>query len=144
MSERSDAFRTFRFGVERGKVEIGGFSQVGGLSRETTFEEFREGGVNGFLHKLATGTKFPNLTLKRGLTRTADLWEWNQKVIDGFIDREDISISLRDEAGEERWRWTVTGAYPVVWTGSELNASQAEVFVESIEFAHQGVRGHAV
>jgi phage tail-like protein len=146
MSDRSktDPYRAFRFAVERGKVEIGGFSQVAGLSRETSVEEYREGGENGYVHKLANVAKYGNITLKRGLTKNSDLWAWHQDVLVGDISLEDLDVVLRDERGEDRWRWTVTRAYPVKWTGTDLDASQANIFVESIEFAHQGVIGHAV
>jgi phage tail-like protein len=141
---RSDVYRAFRFGVERRKTEIGGFSHVSGLTRETTFEEYREGGRNGFVHKLANVTKFTNLVLKRGLTGTDDLWRWHQDVIEGRIAPDDLDVVLRGEDGRDVWRWSITAAYPVKWVGTDFDASQESVFVETIVFVHQGVIGRAV
>ena len=120
--------------------EVGGFSQVSGLERDTTFEDFREGGRNDFTHKLVTVTKYPSLTLRRGIADTTDLWQWHQDVIDGNIQRKDISVILRDYEGADRWRWVFEKAYPVKWSGPDLNASNSAVAVEAVEFAHQGMR----
>ena len=44
---------------------VGGFSHVDGLSGEVRFEEYREGGVNGYTHKLIGPAKYTNLRLTR-------------------------------------------------------------------------------
>ena len=43
---------TFNFAVEIEGLLVGGFTQVDGLSGEVEVEEYREGGVNGYTHKL--------------------------------------------------------------------------------------------
>ncbi len=135
-----DPFRSFRYSVEIDGVASAGFSQVSGLDRDTTFEEYREGGVNDFVHKLASVTKYPNLTLKRGLTFHTDLWDWYQKVVDGIVERKTITVVLIDELGLPAWSWEIEGAYPVKWTGPALDASTNTVAAEAVEFAHQGFR----
>src|SRR5262245_41109844 len=65
------------FVVESTGTHVCRFSEVCGISAETQVEDFRDGGVNNFTHKLAKVTKYPNLTLKRGITDAADatrLW----------------------------------------------------------------------
>ena len=126
--------------VEIGATRVGGFSQVSGLERETTFEDFREGGENSFTHKLVTVTKYPALTLRRGIADAVDLWQWHQDVINGNVQRKQMAVILRDYGGEDRWRWVFEGAYPVKWSGPDLNASNSAVAVEAVEFAHQGMR----
>lgn len=136
---RSDPYASFLFGVEVAGTEIGGFSQVSGLERETSYEEFREGGTNDYLHRLVNNTKYPILTLKRGLTDKAALWAWHQSVIAGEIERLPLSVVVRDSLGEEKWRFLFIDAYPVKWSGSELNSTNNSVFVESVEFVHNGM-----
>jgi phage tail-like protein len=140
MARPVDPYGGFRFVVEIGSTKVGGFSQVSGLERDTTFEDFREGGVNDFTHKLATVTKYPSLTLRRGIADKTDLWQWHQDVINGNIQRQDISVILRDYGDADRWRWVFQNAYPVKWSGPDLNASNNAVAVEAVEFAHQGMR----
>lgn len=136
---RRDPYHGFRFIVEVEGLTVGGFSRVKGLVRETKFEAFREGGVNDFEHKLATLTTFGNLILERGLI-ASELWDWHDKVVNGDIRRRKITIALRDETKTEVWRWHVDGAFPVKWSISDFDAANQQIVVESIEFAHHGLR----
>lgn len=136
----ADPYLGFRFRVEILGLQVGGFSQVTGLEREVQTEDFREGGLNDYTHKLATVTKYQNLSLKRGIADAIELWQWHQDVVNGKIEKRQISIVLTDSLGQEKWRWIFEKAYPVKWSGSELNATSNEVFVESVEFVHNGIR----
>ena len=135
----ADPYAGFRFRVEILGLEVGGFTEVSGLDREVTLEDFREGGVNDYTHKLATVTKYPNLTLKRGLADATELWQWHQDVVNGKIERRQISVVLIDFAGRDTWRWVIEKAYPVKWSGASLNSSANAVVVESVELAHHGI-----
>lgn len=134
-----DPYAAFRFIVEINGTQAGGFSEVGGLEADTEAEDFREGGINDYTHKLAKLTKYPNLTLKRGITDLTDLWDWHQDVVAGRIERKTVSVVLQDEQQQEKWRWVLRDAYPVKWSGGELNATGNAVFVESLELAHHGL-----
>ena len=136
---RSDPYRGFRFRVEFDHVQRGGFSRVKGLMRETKFETRREGGLNDFEHKLATQTVYGNLTLERGLADDY-LWSWHEQVVEGRIERRTVTVALRNEADEEVWRWLIEAAFPVKWTGTDLDAASGQVVVESVELAHHGIR----
>jgi len=135
-----DPYGGFRFRVEILGLQVGGFTQVSGLDREVQIEDFREGGVNDHSHKLAGFTKYSNLTLRRGIADAAELWQWHQDVVDGKIERRQVNVVLIDEAGKETWRWVFDKAYPVKWSGAELNSSSSAVLVESVEFAHSGIK----
>src|SRR5215211_6452376 len=136
----ADPYDGFRFRVEILGLQVGGFSQVTGLEREVTTEDYREGGLNDYTHKLATVTKYQNLSLRRGIADATELWQWHQDVVNGKIQRREISVVLTDHLGQAKWRWVFAAAYPVKWSGSELNATTNEVFVESVEFAHNGFK----
>jgi phage tail-like protein len=136
---RHDPFHGFRFRVEFDQVQHGGFSRVKGLVRETKVEPRREGGVNDFEHKLATLTSYGNLTLERGLADNY-LWDWHEEVVEGRIKRKTVTITIQDEAGQDVWRWLVEAAFPVKWSGTDLDAASAQVLVESVELAHHGIR----
>lgn len=137
---RNDPFRVFRFLVEIESVQHGGFARVKGMSRETKIEARREGGVNEFEHKLATMTTYGNLVLERGLADDY-LMKWHQDIVDGIVKRRPITIVVNDETGaRETWRWLIQDAYPVKWTGTDLDANSGAVLVESVELAHHGFR----
>jgi phage tail-like protein len=135
----ADPYAGFRFRVEILGLEVGGFTEVAGLERTVEFEDFREGGVNDHTHKLATVTKYPNLSLKRGLADAVELWQWHQDVVNGKIARRQVNVLLMDVAGQDTWRWVVEQAYPVKWSGASLNSSGSAVFVESVELVHNGI-----
>ena len=137
---RNDPFRVFRFLVEIDSVQHGGFARVKGISRETKLEARREGGVNDYEHKLATMTTYGNLVLERGMTDDY-LLSWHQEVVDGIVERRTVTIIVNDETGSrETLRWLIQDAYPVKWTGTDLDATSGAVLVESVELTHHGFR----
>lgn len=136
---RQDPYRGYRFLIEFDRIQWGGFSRAKGVSAETKVESYHEGGVNEHEHKLATMTTYTNLVLERGLVDTK-LWDWHRDVIEGRIKRRTVSIILKDEAGTEVKRWHADGAYPVKWSIADLDAMSTQVLIESVEFAHHGVR----
>lgn len=136
---RQDPYLGFRFRVEFDGIEQGGFSRLRGLERQTEVESYREGGVNDYEHKLVTNTTYSNLTLERGLVG-ADLWDWHEAVINGGVLRKLVTVRIQDQTRRDVWRWLVLGAYPVRWSGAEFNAAGSEVFVESVELAHHGIK----
>ena len=137
---RQDPYLTFNFQVEIQGLVVGGFSEVSGLQVEIEVEDYREGGLNDYIHKLAGPTRYPsNLVLKHGLTDVDGLWKWQREVTQGVIKRKNGSIVFLDSTGEERWRWNFSGAYPVRWVGPELRAGSADVAVETIELVHRGL-----
>ena len=137
---RRDPYRSYRFLVEVDRVQWGGFSRVKGVSAETKVESYHEGGVNEYEHKLATMTTYANLVLEHGLADTTRLWDWHRHVVEGRVQRRTLSVILQDEAGHEVKRWHADEAYPVKWSIADFEATSAQVLVESVEFAHHGVR----
>ncbi|MBE9592051.1 MAG: phage tail protein [Proteobacteria bacterium] len=140
VGERKDPYLNFRFLVEIQGLIVGGFSEVAGLQAETEIEEKPEGGVNDYVHKLPKITKYPNITLKRGITDSDALWNWHQDVVNGKFERKSGFIILMDSEGNEKWRWYFEHAYPVKWTGPDLKADNSAVAVETLELAHNGLK----
>jgi phage tail-like protein len=140
VGDRNDPYLSFNFLVEIEGLVVGGFSEVTGLTIEVEVEEYREGGLNAYMHKLAGPARYPsNLVLKHGLTDSDTLWAWHQDVARGTIQRKNGSIMLLNSAGEEQWRWNFTDAYPVRWVGPDLRAGSAEVAIETLELVHRGL-----
>jgi phage tail-like protein len=134
-----DPFLSFRFHVEIGNLKVGEFTEVTGLQAEVEVFEYREGGGNDFVHKLAGPVRYPsNLVLKHGLMDANQIWQWEQQILEGTISRTNITIVLKDETGQDRWRWKFKDAYPVKWSGPDLRAGTAEVAIETLELAHRG------
>jgi phage tail-like protein len=140
VAERNDPYLTFIFKVEIDGMIVGGFSEVSGLQVETETQDFREGGVNDYVHRLPKGSKQNNLTLKRGITDSDTLWKWHQDVVAGKVERKSGRIVLLDVEGEEKWHWAFEEAYPVKWMGPAFNGKGIELAVETLELAHNGIK----
>jgi phage tail-like protein len=139
MARPQDPYHGFRFRVEFDQLQHGGFSRVKGLTRETKLEVRREGGQNEFEHKLATLTTYGNLVLERGIADTY-LWDWHEEVVEGRVKRKNLTLALHDDTDTEVWRWLVEAAFPVKWSGTDMDAASSQVMVESVELAHHGIR----
>lgn len=138
--KRTDPYLTFNFQIEVEKLVVGGFTEVSGLQIEIALQNYREGGLNEYIHRLPGPASYPsNLVLKHGLTDGEVLWNWYQNVIKGNIERKNGSILLLSRENEEKWRWNFVEAYPVKWIGPELRAGTAEVAVETLELVHHGL-----
>jgi phage tail-like protein len=138
--DRHDPVLAFCFAVEISGLLVAGFSEVSGLQAEIEVQEYREGGVNGYVHKRAGPVKYTsNLTLKKGITDSTELWSWYRDVMNGRIQRKPVDVVLMNSAGEEWRRWKLQNAYPVKWTGPDMKAAASEVAVETLELAHEGL-----
>ena len=136
---RNDPLRNIRFRVEIDGEEAMGFSEVSGLSTETDVIEYREGTELPVLRKLPGLTKYTNITLKRGITGSIDLWQWRKQIMDGDIQRKTVRIIVLDEAGNDRAVFVIREAWPAKYEASDLDASGNEVAIETLELAHEGL-----
>lgn len=118
-----------------------GFQEVTGLESKLEIHEYKEGGRNDFTHKHVTQANFGNITLKRGVATTPDLWTWYDQVRQGsFGARRSLLIAQLDYDGSAALVWYVLRALPAKYTGPGWNAGQSSVAIESIEIAHEGLQ----
>jgi phage tail-like protein len=138
---RKDPLRNFRFRVEIDGIAVAGFSEV--LIGPTTTEaiDYREGTDPAHVRKLSGLTKFANITLKRGLADSLDLYNWYKQVAAGQLvtSRRQVVIVIADETGADRARFVVSQAWPVKYEPSELNATGNEVIIETLELVNEGI-----
>jgi phage tail-like protein len=139
-ADRSRPFRNFVFSVsiEEG-VEAATFSECTIPEVRTEPAEYREGMDQTTPAKLPTLTTYGNVTLRRGVTTTNDLFEWRNKVVLGEEARTTVTVMVLDQPSNEATgpTWVFHEAFPVVYDGPDLNASGNEVAVETLEFAHE-------
>ena len=120
-------------------LEVGLFTQITGLSQQVDVMEYPEGGINTFVHRLPTRIKQGNVTLKRGVTQEKALLQWFQSSV-VKVQPTDLSIAVLDSYGNTVQSWSFRNAYPVKWTGSDLNAGGNEFMTQSLEIAHSGMK----
>ena len=118
---------------------IGFFTEISGLSMEYEVEEYKEGGVNDFVHKLRGRAKFPNLVLKRGITSNEEFTKWFTACREK-LERREVTLTMFDQQLNPVRVWTFVGAFPVKWSGPDFKAHAEGVAIETIEIAHQGLK----
>lgn len=130
---RVDPYRGFNFLVEIDGITHAGFQECTGLDTSTDAIDYREGSDPNHVRKLTGLNRFTNITLRRGVTDSDELWKWRQTVVAGRAERRNGSIVLLDEAGNEKLRWNFLNAWPSRWTGPSFNATSNAVAVEALE-----------
>ena len=138
---RQDPYRNFRFRVEIDGISTAGFSEV--LIGPTTTDviDYREGTDPLHVRKLSGLTKFSNITLKRGMTPSLDLYKWYRAISAGQLNgnRKQVVIVVQDESGADQARFVVSEAWPVKYDPSDLDGKGNEVFIELLELANEGI-----
>lgn len=130
----------FNFLVELDGISQASFRECSGLDATTEVIEHRQGGDNVTVYKLPGKTTYSNIMLKWGSTDSAELWEWRRSVIEGRVDRKNGSIVIYDLANHtEVQRWNFVKAWPTKWEGAALDAMGNEVWLQTLEIAHEGL-----
>jgi phage tail-like protein len=120
---------------------IGGFSDVSGLGLEVSYSEYRNGNEKfNTVRKVPNTHKLDEVTLKRGLVGSDDLFSWIKTVRDGTADPRQVSITLLDEARQPVAKWILRNAQPKKWTGPTLAAKGGgDVSMEELHLVHEGI-----
>ena len=104
---------------------LGGFSDVSGIGTEMTIAEYRNGNEpKNHVRKVAGTYKCGDVTCKRGIVNSKDLWTWIQDVRKFTPDaaQRNVTITMRDEAGTDIQSWKLRGVIPMKYTGPTLAA----------------------
>lgn len=120
---------------------VGGFSDVSGLGYEVSYSDYRNGNekVNTVRH-IPNTFKNDEVTLKRGLVGSDDLFVWLKGVREGTADRRNVTITLHDEARTAVMTFKLTNAQVKKWTGPTLAAKGGgEVAMEEVHLVHEGI-----
>lgn len=118
------------------------FRSVTGLKSESEVVDYREGGLNGTTHKLVGPVKWPNLVLKRGLTKDTSFIKWRAAWLDESTPVKRVSgtvSQLAHDLSTVMFAWDFTGGWPCLWEGPEYDASKGELAIETLEIAHDGL-----
>ena len=130
MPNRETPYGAFNFLVNLGgpydaEKPLGGFSDVSGLGTEITIAEYRNGNEKeNHVRKVPGIHKVSDVTLKRGIVNSGDLWDWiGQVQRSGHYDNQrTVTITLRDEGGDAVQSWTLLRVVPMKYTGPTLAA----------------------
>src|SRR5579872_4751259 len=125
---------------------LGGFSDVSGLNTEIHISEYRDGNqVEAHVRKIPGTHKVGDVTLKRGVVDSSDLWAWiDQTRTTGVLAQRDVVITLRDEAANPVQSSKLRNVVPMKYTGPTLSGKGGgEVAMEELVLSAEGLESSA-
>jgi phage tail-like protein len=146
MPDRTAPFPAYNFivnlnGPRDPEKLLGGFSDVSGLSSEIHMSEYRDGNeVEAHVRKMPGSEKNNDVTLKRGVVNSLDLWTWIQATRKTGVDaKRDVTITLRDEGNNPVQSWVLRSVAPMKYTGPTLaGKGGGEVAMEELVLSIEG------
>jgi phage tail-like protein len=120
---------------------LGGFSDVTGLKTEIHISEYRDGNDKvTHVHKYGGMYTVGEVTLKRGLVDSTDLWQWiTQARTTGVDAQRDVTITLRDEANNPVQIYKLFSVTPKGYTGPALSGKgTGDLAIEELVLAPEG------
>ncbi len=138
---RDNPYGAFNFLVEIDGLTVGAFSEVSGLGIEIAYADYRNGNdKTNTVRKIPGLFKFTDVTLKRGIVGSTDLFQWLKQVADGTPSARDVAVILLDEARQPILVWKLRRAQPKKWSGPHLAAAVAGALaMEELVLVHEGL-----
>lgn len=141
-------FTTFNFRV---RINKGGeplcnaaFSECSGLEMTMEPETRREGGNNVTEFQMVGTVSYGQVTLRRGMTKTFDLWGWFDQITQPTNYRTRartvVEVLPSEGAGDQSpvdARFTLQKCLPVKLSAPDLNASEGGVAIEEMQIAYE-------
>jgi phage tail-like protein len=143
---RERPYSQFNFLVSWDSLDAGsaqaGFQEVSGLGMEITVAEYRAGNEKENGPRKITGTvKTPDITLKRGVIGSLDMYQWLDQVRNGAQDAlKTVVVQLQSEDHATiAQEWKLINARPIKYTGPSLNGKGTDVAIEELVLASERI-----
>ena len=139
-------FTNFNFSVEidvkgvSSKICNAAFAECDGLEMTMEVKTIREGGNNGKQIRLSGPASYAQLTLKRGMTASFDLWNWFSQVMYDPSLRADAHVVIyAADHTTERARFLLRRCVPVKLKAPPLNAKDGVIAIEELALAYESL-----
>jgi phage tail-like protein len=143
-----ETFTGFNFAIEIDIPEIAprlcraAFAECEGLGLTMQARAIHEGGNPGREIQLPGARSYGQLTLRRGMTPSFDLWDW----VDAFLRPDSPSLRpdaevvlLASDGTTERARFLLRRCLPVLLKAPTLNAQHSAVVIEELQLVYESV-----
>ena len=131
------------FSLEVQGVIQGFFTEVSGLGSEHEIIEHKVVDEKGhdLVQKIPGRLKWGDITLKRGITKNLDVWDWRKQVEDGKVTeaRSNGSIIMYNQEGTEVARWNFEKAWPSKVSGPSLKSDSNDLGIEEMVIVHENI-----
>jgi phage tail-like protein len=124
-----------------GIFSLGTWSKIEGLGFAFDVTEYREGGVNGYMHKIVGPLKYDNVRLSRPVDSDSTLlYIWLSANLVAVVPQT-MAITALDSQGNEVTTWNLSGVVPVKWQGPSLDIFGNQIAMETLEIAYSEMIG---
>ena len=137
-STTQEPLTNFNFTVDLGGTPAG-FNEV--IIQDAAVEviTYREGNATtNAVRKFPGRVTYGNVILKRGLSRSQDLFDWWSLSEKGIPERRAVTIHILDAEKSPVKTWKIKNAWPVRISGVHLNAQGNDIAIEELELTHEG------
>jgi phage tail-like protein len=136
----TDPLRGFRFFVDITPKITAYFSEVTIPDITIDTVEYREGKDKYPTKRRYSGlTSYGSLSLKKGMTTSQDLYQWHYLIMTSGTSaahaKRHGTITLLDTDGKTAATWNFYHAFPTHFSSTGLNASSAEIMIETLELS---------
>jgi phage tail-like protein len=117
-----------------------GFQEVSGLGMEVTVAEYRNGNeVQNSVRKVTGLNKVTDITLKRGVIGSTNLYDWLNKIRDGNQSAlQTVVVQLQNEDHTDTVAtWKLSGARITKLTTGPFSAKGTDVAMEEMTLAYE-------
>ncbi len=139
-------FTSFNFAVEilvegvAKQICDAAFAECDGLEMTMDVKTIREGGNNGRQIRLTGPINYGQVTMKRGMTATFDLWNWFNLMLTDPSLRADAEVVLFAANGTtERARFLLSRCIPVRLKSPPLNAKDGGIAIEELQLSYESL-----
>lgn len=146
-------FTAFNFSVEinrAGKSDqlvSAAFSECDGLEITMDVKTIREGGNNGRQIRLTGAFNFGQVTLKRGMTKNFDLWDWVTETLHNPSLRAEAEVVIleaevsanENAKREKRVSFLLSRCLPVKLKAPRLDAKDGMIAIEELQLAYESL-----
>lgn len=146
---REFPYPNFAFRVKIGNDDetsiLAGFQEVSGLGMEVSVSEYRAGNSQENVPIKVFGLgKTADVTLKRGVVGSLDLFQWVQAVRDGDRSKDQyfktVTIKLMaEDRNTTVLEWKLLNARPMKFSGPALNGKSSDVAVEELVLSAENI-----
>jgi phage tail-like protein len=139
-----DPLLGFNFMLELEGRATGYFTECSGIGSENEVVEHKIVDESGreIVRKIPGRMKWTDITLKRGITKAMDIWEWRDLVVTGKMAeaRTNATITMLSRDYEQQVAvWNLTNAWPSKVSGPSLKSDGNDIGVEELVIVHEGM-----
>jgi phage tail-like protein len=143
MADNTNPLVSFHYAIDIQGVVKGYFTECSGIGSEHEVIEHKVVDESGreLVQKIPGRLKWENITLKRGITSSMDIWKWRDQVVQGKVKdaRKNGTITMFDQELRPVARWDFVAAWPVKVSGPTVKSDSNEFGVEELVLTHEGL-----